>query len=65
VPGGHLLGHQGDHLGFDVELGQVDGRHAVLARQELGEVLFLDGPHFHEAVAQTLPGPAGFFLCAL
>ena len=62
---GHVLGDQRDHLGLDVELGQVDGRDAVLPRQELGEVLLLDRAHLDEAVAQPLARAAALILCAL
>jgi len=60
-----LLRHQGDDLPIDVELGEVDGRNAVLLGQELGEVIFLDGPHLDERVTQALARFSALLLSAL
>ena len=62
---GDVLGDQLDDVGLDVELGQVDRRDAVLPRQELGQILFLDRPHLDEAVAQPLARATALVLRAL
>src|SRR5262249_14364061 len=50
---GQLGGNQRNHLGRDLELGEVDRRNAVLLREEGGEVLFVDDAELGEAVAEA------------
>ncbi len=52
---GDLAGDQLDHRCFDLEPGQVDRGHAVLPRQHLRDLGFLNEPELHETVAEPHP----------
>ena len=49
------VGIELDDRGVDVELGEVDGRNAVLLAEEGGDLLVLDEPHLDEVVAELSP----------
>jgi hypothetical protein len=65
MPQGHVLGYQRDDLGVDVELRQVDGRHAVLLGQKLGQILLGDCPSLDKSIPQSVTRLSALFLCAL
>ena len=51
-----------DDLRVDVEVFEIDGRNAVLLRQEVGELVLLDGAGLDERGANPRAGPLLFFL---
>ena len=52
--GGHVGGDQLDDLGIDLEPGEVDRRHAILAGEHLGDLELLDKPELHQHVAEPV-----------
>ena len=52
--GGHFGGHQLDDLRIDLEPGEIDRGHAILAGQDLGDLQLLNKPELHQDVAQPV-----------
>ena len=52
--GGHVGRDQLEDLGVDLEAGKVDGRHAILPRQHLGNLQLRDQPQLDQDVAQAV-----------
>ena len=59
---GDVLWDQLDDLGINLEVIQRDGRHAVLIRDHLGEVIFLDEPELGELETQARARNSRLFL---
>src|SRR5439155_18315701 len=50
-----LGGNQLDDRGVDLELGEVDGRDAVLYAEKRRDLFVLDEPHLYEVVTELPP----------
>jgi len=62
---GHVLGHELHHLDVDVELFEVDRRHAILLGEEAGELALLDEAKLGEVVADAATALLLLVLCFL